>query len=239
MNPKHYVIGDVHGEFDMLMKLVAQLPKDAKLIFVGDLVNRGSKSKEVVEFVKEKAFGAVQGNHETYILDNANFFLESIEAYRKDKRKAFWTRLMGTEFLYSYGLLTPEIDDEIYLIDNPPIIEKLKEDLVWIESLPCSLELGKFSGYKLPVVVTHGSAGDYWHLKDSNPQEFKEVCQCNREKPSTTASVFNIYGHVIVSNVTLGETYASIDTGCGKKFDGARLSAFCIETQEIFEARRD
>ncbi len=239
MNSKHYIIGDVHGEFDMLMALVAKLPKDARLIFVGDLVNRGAKSREVIEFVKENAFGVVQGNHEIYILDNANFFLESIEIYRKDKSQVFWTRLMGTEFLYSYGLLTSEVDDEVYLIDNPPIIEKLKADLAWMESLPCYIELGEFAGYELPIVVTHGSAGDYWHLKDENPKKFKAICQSNREKPSEYASVFNIYGHVIMSNITVGKTYTSIDTGCGKTFEGARLSAFCIETQEIFEVKKE
>ncbi len=36
-----YIIGDVHGEYDTLLALVDKLPKDAKLIFVGDLVDRG------------------------------------------------------------------------------------------------------------------------------------------------------------------------------------------------------
>jgi serine/threonine protein phosphatase 1 len=41
---QHYVIGDVHGEYDALMRLVSKLPKDAKLIFIGDLVDIGSRS---------------------------------------------------------------------------------------------------------------------------------------------------------------------------------------------------
>ncbi len=237
MSSKHYVIGDVHGEFDMLMALVAKLPKDAKLIFVGDLVNRGAKSREVIEFVRNNAFAVVQGNHECYILDNANFFLESIEAYREDKSKNFWSRLNGTEVLHSYGLVTEEIDDEVYLVDNPIMIDKLKDDLAWIETLPCYLELGRFEGYDLPIVVTHGSAGDYWHLKDENFEEFKDICQSNREAPSEDASIFNIYGHVIMSNVIVKENHVCVDTGCGKTFDGARLSAYCIETKEIISSK--
>ena len=239
MRSKHYIIGDVHGEFDMLMALVDKLPKDAKLIFVGDLLNRGAKSREVIEFVRNHAFGVVQGNHETYILDNGNFFLESIEEYRKDKSKNFWSRLNGTEVLRSYGLLTEEIDDEVYLVDNPIMIEKLKDDLEWIDSLPCYLELGRFEGYDLPIVVTHGSTGEYWHLKDENLKEFRAISQSNRNPPSENSPIFNIYGHVIHSEVKIGKNHVCVDTGCGKTFDGARLSAYCLETKEIFEARKE
>ncbi len=236
MKRKHYIIGDVHGEFDMLISLVSKLPKDAKLIFVGDLINRGAKSREVIEFVRNNAFAVVQGNHECYILENANFFLESIEIYRRDRRKNFWSRLNGTEVLRSYGLVTDEIDDAVYILDKPLIIEQLKEDLAWMESLPCYLELGEFEGYDLPIVVTHGSAGDFWHLKDENFQAFKEVCQSNREVPSQDTEIFNIYGHVVYSEVKIGKNYVCVDTGSGKTFDRARLSAYCVETKEVFES---
>jgi len=42
----HYIIGDVHGEYDTLMRLVSKIPSEAKLIFVGDLIDRGSQSVE-------------------------------------------------------------------------------------------------------------------------------------------------------------------------------------------------
>ena len=42
---KHYIIGDVHGEYQTLLALVEKLPKDAKLIFVGDLIDRGLQSR--------------------------------------------------------------------------------------------------------------------------------------------------------------------------------------------------
>jgi len=45
---KHYIIGDIHAEYKTLLALVEKLSKDAKLIFVGDLISRGSQGKEVV-----------------------------------------------------------------------------------------------------------------------------------------------------------------------------------------------
>ncbi len=234
--PKHYIIGDVHGEYTKLMALVVKLPKDARLIFVGDIVNRGLQSREVIEFVRKNAFAVIQGNHETYLLENAKFFLECIEAYRKDKKQNFWSRLMGTEVLRSYGLLTEALDDEVYLIDKPLIIEQLKEDLAWMASLPCYFELGEFEGYDLPIVVTHGSAGDFWHLKDEDFKTFKEICQSNREEPSKENKIFNIYGHVIYPNVKIGNNFVCVDTGSGKKFEAARLSAYCVESKEVFDS---
>ncbi len=39
----HYIIGDIHAEYQTLLALVEKLPKDARLIFVGDLISRGSQ----------------------------------------------------------------------------------------------------------------------------------------------------------------------------------------------------
>ena len=52
----HYVIGDVQGCYDELMLLCKKIkfnPKKDKLIFAGDLVNRGPKSFEVLNFCLE------------------------------------------------------------------------------------------------------------------------------------------------------------------------------------------
>jgi len=57
------VVGDVHGEIDGLEQLVAKLGYDAdgnhpggrRLVFVGDLVDRGPDSPAVVEYVWPQA----------------------------------------------------------------------------------------------------------------------------------------------------------------------------------------
>ena len=69
----HYVIGDVQGCYDELMLLCKKIkfnPKKDKLIFAGDLVNRGPKSLEVLNFCLEnkKSIKAVLGNHDFYLL---------------------------------------------------------------------------------------------------------------------------------------------------------------------------
>ncbi len=62
-------IGDVHGMFDLLLKLIDKLPKNNELCFLGDLIDRGPESKEVVDYVRDNNHLCVMGNHEDMMLD--------------------------------------------------------------------------------------------------------------------------------------------------------------------------
>ena len=58
------IIGDVHGCLKELKELIKLLPQDRELCFVGDLIDRGPNSSEVVSFVRENDHKIVLGNHE-------------------------------------------------------------------------------------------------------------------------------------------------------------------------------
>lgn len=71
MEHRRIVIGDVHGHYDGLMTLLEALALgwDDRVYFLGDLIDRGPKSAQVLEFVKESSYQTLLGNHEQLMLN--------------------------------------------------------------------------------------------------------------------------------------------------------------------------
>jgi serine/threonine protein phosphatase 1 len=69
---KDYVVGDLHGCYDLLESLLGAVSFDKtkdRLFSVGDLIDRGPNSLRCLELLFEPWFFAVQGNHELMLLD--------------------------------------------------------------------------------------------------------------------------------------------------------------------------
>lgn len=71
-NGRDFVVGDVHGCFTELRQLLENVVFDGsrdRLFSVGDLVDRGPESRQVLEWLAKPWFYAVRGNHEQMALD--------------------------------------------------------------------------------------------------------------------------------------------------------------------------
>lgn len=81
-----YAIGDIHGRFDLLGEMHERImdeitrdqPGDWRIIYLGDYVDRGPESRQVLEFLSkatetEPRVIALAGNHDTGMVD----FLEA------------------------------------------------------------------------------------------------------------------------------------------------------------------
>ena len=57
MTQRRIVIGDVHGHYDTLMTLLDAIAPtgDDMVYFLGDLIDRGPQSAQVVDFVKQSS----------------------------------------------------------------------------------------------------------------------------------------------------------------------------------------
>jgi hypothetical protein len=64
------IVGDVHGCQEELVRLLEKCKVDANttVIIVGDLVNKGPYSAEVVAYVRKNAILSVRGNHDEALL---------------------------------------------------------------------------------------------------------------------------------------------------------------------------
>ena len=103
-----YAVGDIHGRVDLLDRLLADIERDndargparTLLVFLGDLIDRGPTSNEVVERLRTYARPGVEtafiaGNHEEVLL-------RLLAGERGLMRH--WLKFGGGECLRSYGL---------------------------------------------------------------------------------------------------------------------------------------
>lgn len=103
-----YAIGDVHGRDDLLARLLQQIDEDrggadARIVILGDLVDRGEETRAVLDRVSGLAgrddVVVLLGNHEEMLLS----FLADPDAHGER-----WLRFGGRETLMSYGIAPGE-----------------------------------------------------------------------------------------------------------------------------------
>lgn len=149
-----YIIGDIHGHFSKLEKLISIVGNDLKnddtFIFLGDYIDRGPDSYEVIEFLiqlsSEYNTVFLTGNHEDMFLrfvtngDNYNNYIRNgggytIKSYIKnlndfkipENHLKFFNKLKlyyeGDDFIAVHAGLNPA---------KAHLSEQIKYDLIWI-----------------------------------------------------------------------------------------------------------
>src|SRR3712207_2121401 len=68
---RRIIIGDIHGHYEGLMTLLEAIAptSDDQVYFLGDLIDRGPDSAQVVNFVKDSSYQCLLGNHEQMLLN--------------------------------------------------------------------------------------------------------------------------------------------------------------------------
>lgn len=100
-----YAIGDIHGRFDLLegaLRAIAAHSKShrSRLIFLGDYVDRGPQSREVVTLLtalqRDPCVTCLKGNHESLMV-------QALTSGRSDDMSR-WIAAGGDQTLRSYGV---------------------------------------------------------------------------------------------------------------------------------------
>ncbi len=246
-----WIISDVHGNLKTLKALLEKLPKEATpkdIIFLGDLIDRGTNNRKVINFVRDGGYDCIMGNHEELMIEAMeNFWEHNTPIWLSD-----WSHNGGDKTYTEYA------DDE----------EGLKKDIKWMKKLINHLiyynEKDKM-GRKL--LISHAPCLDfieeYWEMDDKDRRLFQleSLISWNRNIPKKEQTkYFNVFGHNIISNyifnpsggfrvdpsiITPEKTlfdnlkgYAAIDTGAFIKSDNpynGRLTCLEFPTMKIYQ----
>lgn len=232
-----YIIGDVHGCINTLKQLVQSLRTNAKIVFVGDLVDRGD-SKAVIQFVRENNYDCVLGNHE---VEMAKTIPELLKSKYDWETFTYYADYGGKETLQSYGINSKEDITSAKL-------DILNNDIAWIKSLPLYLEYKDIKDEQgRYLVVSHASINEYWHYRNtdmSNAQygQFQKHTINNRDtiRINDIKEIYNVFGHTPRYEPLIEEHYAMIDTGCFYKKAKdmyATLSALEFPSKKVFQTK--
>ncbi len=221
-----YAVGDIHGRLDLLNRLidligqddVARGPAHTQIIFLGDLVDRGSDSRGVVERLIE--FGKLNdqvrflsGNHEEIL----------IRAWGGDKRATgLFNRVGGRDTMLSYGMT----DDEYDSLDLTELAVRIADyvpraHIDFLDSFDDYIEAGDYlfvhAGVRPGLLITEQETSDLrWIRKEFTEYDGKH-------------SHMIVHGHSITEDVDTRHNRIGIDTGA---FASGKLTAIGIESDQ-------
>ncbi|OSZ68504.1 serine/threonine protein phosphatase [Sphingomonas sp. IBVSS2] len=220
-----YAVGDIHGRLDLLDALLTRIDIDSQarpaaeeqVIFLGDLIDRGPQSAQVVERLievsKRRPVRFLLGNHE-------EVFLLAVAGDAEALR--FFTRIGGKETILSYGITPEEYD----ALDYDELMEALQaavpqEHIAFLNSFEDMICVGDYA-------FVHAGIRPEVPL---DSQKVKDLRWIRRDFLDHTARLERVvvYGHTISEDVDWGPNRIGIDTGA---YASNRLTALGLQEGE-------
>ncbi|MBV9387986.1 MAG: serine/threonine protein phosphatase [Chroococcidiopsidaceae cyanobacterium CP_BM_ER_R8_30] len=188
-------IGDVHGYYDGLMTLLEAIApgSDDQVYFLGDLIDRGPQSAQVVEFVRQSGYSCLLGNHEQMLLD--------VLASRINV-----PTVVQQNWLYSGGFATITSYKEATIPES---------HIDWMLQLPTHLDLGD-------IWLAHAGIAPTMPLAEQTAEQFCWVREeFHSIKEPYFSDKLIIIGHTITftfpgvapGSLARGQGWLDIDTG--------------------------
>jgi serine/threonine protein phosphatase 1 len=214
-SPRRIIIGDVHGYFQGLKSLLSllDLKEQDSVYFLGDLIDRGPESAQVVEFVRNGQYPCLLGNHEQMM--RFAFNASSIDSFAMEA----WLSAGGRSTLDSYEDLG-----------------QLDIDLQWMAGLPTYLDLGD-------IWLVHAGVNPRLPLMAQSAQEFCWIRrEFHQMKEPFFEDKLIVTGHTITftfpgvepGQIAQGAGWLDIDTGAYHPKSGW-MTALDSTTQQVFQ----
>lgn len=228
MSKGKIVLSDIHGCYLTMISLIekckAKYPQH-DLVIAGDLIDRGPRSRDVVQYCIDNKIDVVKGNHEKMMIDS--FYNEN--PIGKMRCERLWLSNGGMSTLAGY-----DTDDE------------LLTHVKYMDSLPLYLHypnvtFTQHDGKVRELVVTHTHIGKkhHWENRDSKDEQKRKRFEANvlwsrTENVYDIPNLYNVIGHTPNTDAKLKSCYANVDTGCVYNRDGYnKLSALIFPEMDI------
>jgi serine/threonine protein phosphatase 1 len=217
-----YAVGDIHGRFDLLNKLLARIDTDIALrptvrpvyVFLGDYIDRGSSSRETIDRLIEHG-----ETHESVFL-KGNHELIAIKCLSDPSLFDQWMRLGGLETLKSYGAAPATLANGKQIVELQAAFHNAlpQAHFRFFRDLRSSFACGDFffahAGVKPNVDLSRQKESDLLWIRGeflSSNDDFGKII---------------VHGHTPNSEIEVGPNRINIDTGA---FATGRLTCLVIE----------
>lgn len=218
------VVGDVHGcieELDELLRTTQFKPGEDRLIFVGDLLDRGPDSVGVVRRARELRVEAVQGNHEEKYLRFRLREREVLAGKRPENKMQFPPA--------KRAIFAALDDDDWAYLEAMPLMLRLDDGTMVVHGgFEPGLSVHQQRPDKVVRLVYVGDDG----MMVKHADDFRKRPEGSRRWAELWPHFDVVYGHAVfsLSNPTIDHvgpvTHWNIDTGC---YAGGRLTAWVRE----------
>lgn len=199
--PRYIAITDIHGEFEKLENVLSKIETrdDDIFVFMGDYIDRGSKSKEVIERVIQQG-----ETHECVYLIGSHEYAY-LNARKKDQYYdyLFWN-YGGPATVKSYGSF-----ENIY-----------KTHGEFLENL-------KFYHLTDKYLFVHAGINPNYSLEEQDETDFVYIRGAFYNNPHNLPQKI-IFGHTDFDKPQIQKDKICIDLGCGK-YKNAHLCALILE----------
>ncbi|MBU2981345.1 serine/threonine protein phosphatase [Lentibacter algarum] len=233
MSETIYAIGDIHGQHELLLDALSLIEMDggpdARVISLGDLVDRGPDSRGVIDTLMN---GINAGRNWTVLLGNhdrmfENFMRTGIISHPKMRPDFTWLheRLGGLTTLASYGIDATLPEAEL----RPLALEAVPEEhRSFLASLPLYAQEGD-------CVFVHAGIQPKLPLKWQSEDDLIWIRDAflNFEEPHEHLVV---HGHTAVDAPEHMGNRVNIDSGAGF---GRALTTVAIEGRDVFVLEED
>ena len=205
-----YAVGDIHGRLDLLDQILAKIEADdssrpparTTIVFLGDLIDRGPQSAQVVERLRtyrpdfaEPVF--LMGNHEEVLLR----ILAGETEILPD-----WLRFGGAECARSYGVDPAEMET----VEQGTAVRKLRRAVPkdHVKFLSDFADTASFGDY----LVVHAGIRPGVPLERQDAQDLRWIRGPFLDD-LTDHGVVVVHGHTIAEEVDQQPNRIGVDTG--------------------------